>query len=93
MQGEMFFPEIEVQSNEKVEAQATHITKWLLIEFDLMEKEEFKYVFAKSCEIKEQQEKINGKKKKYGNKVLKDFPEPVSLLVKQKIKRTIGLSL
>ncbi|WP_394555253.1 hypothetical protein C1N61_26300 (plasmid) [Priestia aryabhattai] len=91
MQVEMFFPEIEVQSNEKVEAKATHIAKWLQIEFDLMEKEEFKYVFAKSCEIKKQQEKINEKKVKYGNKVLKDFPKPVSLLVKQKLKQTTGL--
>ncbi|WP_341285215.1 hypothetical protein [Priestia megaterium] len=93
MQGEMFFPEIEVQSNEKVEAQATWIAKWLQIEFDLMEKNEFKYVFAKNCEIREQQTKINEKKRKYCNKVLEDFPEPVSLMVKQKLKQTSGLSL
>ena len=92
MQGEMFFSEIEVQSNEKVEVQATWIAKWLQIEFDLMEKDGFKYVFTNDCEIRELQMKINEKKIKYGKKVLNDFPEPVSLLVKQKLKRTSGLS-
>jgi len=92
MQGEMFFSEIEVQSNEKVEVQATWIAKWLQIEFDLMEKDGFKCVFTNDCEIRELQMKINEKKIKYGKKVLNDFPEPVSLLVKQKLKRTSGLS-
>jgi hypothetical protein len=46
-----------------------------------MEKVEFKYVFAKNCEIRELQQKINEKKIKYYQKALGDFPEPVSQLV------------
>ncbi|MGF9891635.1 hypothetical protein ABEX78_23535 [Priestia megaterium] len=92
MQGEMFFPEIEVQSNEKVEAQATWIAKWLQNEYMLMEEKEFKNMYDNSSKIRELQQKVNKKKIAYSRKALKDFPEPVSELVTQKLGLTSELS-